>query len=74
MFAITQVSLNNQIVVPVEFRKFYGISAGDEISWTKTDDGILFNVVKKVTEEDIIGLIKKDLPYNSVEIKKRRTK
>ena len=38
MFAITQVSLNNQIVVPVEFRKFYGISAGDEISWTKTDE------------------------------------
>ena len=29
---------------------------------------------KKVTEEDIIGLVKKELPYNSVEIKKRRFK
>ena len=29
---------------------------------------------KKYTEEDIIGLIKKELPYNSVEIKKMGSK
>lgn len=29
---------------------------------------------KKVTEEDIIGLIKEELPYNSVEIKKEDQK
>lgn len=28
-------------------------------------------IEKKVTEEDIIGMIKEELPYNCVEIKKR---
>ena len=37
-------------------------------------NGMDFSKVKKVTEEDIIGLIKKELPYNSVEIKKRGSK
>ena len=36
--------------------------------------GILLRIEKKVTEEDIIGLIKTELPYNSVEIKKRGSK
>ena len=74
MYAITKVSSSNQIVVPAEFRKVYDITAGDELSWTKTEEGILLKVEKKVTEEDIIGLIKKELPYNSVEIKKRGSK
>ena len=74
MYAITKVSSSNQIVVPAEFRKDYDITAGDELSWTKTEEGILLKVEKKVTEEDIIGLIKKELPYNSVENKKRGSK
>ena len=36
--------------------------------------GILLRIEKKVTEEDIMGLIKEELPYNSVEIKKRGLK
>ena len=64
----------NQIVVPSEFRKYYDIEVGDKISWTNTEEGILLKVEKKYTEEDIIGLIKKELPYNSVEIKKRGSK
>lgn len=36
--------------------------------------GILLKIEKKVTEDDIIGLIKSELPYNSVEIKKRGSK
>lgn len=48
--------------------------AGNKISWTSTEEGILLKIKKKVTEEDIIGLIKKELPYNSVEIKKRGSK
>jgi bifunctional DNA-binding transcriptional regulator/antitoxin component of YhaV-PrlF toxin-antitoxin module len=36
MYAITKVSSSNQVVVPADFRKYYAISAGDEISWTKT--------------------------------------
>ena len=74
MYAVSKVSKSNQIVVPSEFRKYYDIEAGDKISWTKTEEGILLKVEKKYTEEDIIGLIKKELPYNSVEIKKRGSK
>ena len=36
--------------------------------------GILLKIEKKVTEDDIIGLIKSELSYNSVEIKKRGSK
>ena len=60
--------------MPSEFRKYYDIEVGDKISWTNTEEGILLKVEKKYTEEDIIGLIKKELPYNSVEIKKRGSK
>ena len=74
MYAITKVSSSNQVVVPADFRKHYDIVAGDEISWTDTEEGILLKIEKKVTEKDIIGLIKTELPYNSVEIKKRGSK
>lgn len=74
MYAVSKVSKSNQIVVPSEFRKYYDIEIGDKISWTNTEEGILLKVEKKYTEEDIIGLIKKELPYNSVEIKKRGSK
>lgn len=68
------MSSSNQVVVPAEFRKHYDIAAGDEISWTNTEEGILLKIEKKVTEEDIIGLIKNELRYNSVEIKKEGQK
>lgn len=74
MYAVSKVSKSNQIVVPSEFRKYYDIEVGDKISWTKTEEGILLKVEKKYSEDDIIGLIKKELPYNSVEIKKRGSK
>lgn len=32
------------------------------------------DIEKKVTEKEILGLIKTELPYNSVEIKKRGSK
>ena len=71
MYAITKVSSSNQVVVPSDFRKYYEIVAGDVISWTNTEEGMLLKVEKKVTEDDIIGLIKEELPYDSVEIKKK---
>ena len=74
MYAVSKVSKSNQIVVPSEFRKYYDIEVGDKISWTKTEEGILLKVEKKYTQDDINGLIKKELPYNSVEIKKRGSK
>ena len=74
MYAVSKVSKSNQIVIPANFRKFYDIKAGDQISWTNTEEGMLLKVERKYTEEDIIGLIKKELPYDSVEIKKRGSK
>jgi hypothetical protein len=37
-----------------------------------TEKEEILNSRKKVTEEDIIGLVKTELPYNCVEIKKTR--
>lgn len=74
IYAITKVSSSNQIEVPLYFSKHYGNVGGDEISWTNTEGGILLKIEKKVTEDDISGLIKSELPYNSVEIKKRGSK
>ncbi len=71
MYVLTKVSKSNQIVIPSEFRKKYNIKSGDKISWRNTSEGIFLKVEEKTTEEDIIGLIKEELPYNSVEIKKR---
>ena len=69
MYAITKVSSSNQVVVPADFRKYYDISAGDEISWTNTEEGILLKIEKKVTEEDIIGMIKKEKKRGSKGLK-----
>ncbi len=68
MYAITKVSSSNQVIVPADFRKHYDIVAWDEISWTNTEEGILLKI------EDIIRIIKEELPYNSVGIKKRGSK
>ena len=39
-----------------------------------TEKEEILNSRKKVTEEDIIGLVKTELPYNCVEIKKNKMK
>lgn len=70
----TKVSKNNQITIPKEFRIKYNILPKDKVNWLDTKKGILLTVNKKITEEDIISLIKEDIPYNSVEIKKRGAK
>ena len=54
-----------KLVLPIRLlylqtlEKYYDISAGDEISWTNTEEGILLKIEKKVTEDDIMGMIKK---------------
>ena len=58
MHAIAKVSSSNKIVVPENFRKHYDITAGEEISWINTEEGILLKIEKKITEKDIIVLIK----------------
>ena len=74
MYKSIKVSKNNQISIPLEFRKLLNIQAGDNIALRDVEEGILITNEKKVTEKDIIGLIKEEIPYNSVEIKKRGSK
>lgn len=74
MYKSIKVSKNNQISIPSEFRKLLNIQAGDNIALRDVEEGILITNEKKVTEKDIIGLIKEEIPYNSVEIKKRGSK
>jgi AbrB family looped-hinge helix DNA binding protein len=74
LYKSIKVSKNNQISIPSEFRKLLNIQAGDNIALRDVEEGILITNEKKVTEKDIIGLIKEEIPYNSVEIKKRGSK
>lgn len=74
LYKSIKVSKNNQISIPLEFRKLLNIQAGDNIALRDVEEGILITNEKKVTEKDIIGLIKEEIPYNSVEIKKRGSK
>ena len=53
-------------MVLLQVMKFHG--------QTQKGGRILLKIEKKVTEDDIIGLIKSELSYNSVEIKKRGSK
>ena len=74
MYKSIKISKNNQISIPLEFRKKFDIKEGDYITLRDVDEGILLTCEKKVTENDIIGLIKNEVPYNAVEIKKRGSK
>ena len=66
----TKLYKNNQTNVPQELIKKYNLSPGDILEWLDTGDGAELRFRKKVTEKDIIGLVKEELPYNSVELKK----
>ena len=74
MYKSIKLSKNNQIALPLEFRKLLNIRPGDNIELRSVEEGILLTPRKKTKEEDIIGLIKEEIPYNSVEIKKRGSK
>ncbi|SMP18190.1 AbrB/MazE/SpoVT family DNA-binding domain-containing protein [Halobellus salinus] len=41
MWKPTRISEHGRVTIPKEFRDTYDISAGDEIVWMDTDDGIL---------------------------------
>lgn len=74
MYKSIKLSKNNQIELPLEFRKILNIHSGDNIELRSVEEGILLTPRKKTTKEDIIGLIKEEIPHNSVEIKKRGSK
>ncbi len=51
----------------------FNLKPEDHLAWrdSENNDEIIITIQKKVSAEDITGLIKEELPYNSVEIKKR---
>lgn len=59
----------NRLCFPC-FQKIEYPAEGDTISLKNTKEKTELEYEKKVTEKDIIGLIKNELPYNCVEIKK----
>ncbi|GAA5819798.1 MAG: putative regulator PrlF [Methanobrevibacter sp. CfCl-M3] len=64
-----------QTVILSEIRKKIDVNPDSIVEWKINEKGkVELDFRKKVTEEDIIGLIKEDLSYNSVEIKKRSAK
>jgi len=75
MITTTKFYNRFQTVVPLEIRKKMNISPDDIIEWYITDNGkVELSFRTKVTEKDIVGMIKEKLPYDSVEIKKRGAK
>ena len=71
MLSKTIISNGYQTVVPARIRKAHQIIPGDVLEWTDTEKGIIVQPRKKVTFQDIIGLIKTEEPSDAVEIKKR---
>jgi bifunctional DNA-binding transcriptional regulator/antitoxin component of YhaV-PrlF toxin-antitoxin module len=71
MIATTKLYNKFQTVVPVEIRKKLNVSIDDVVEWELTEDGgVKVKFRKKTTLNDISGIIKDDLPYNAVELKK----
>jgi len=71
MLASTKLYNKYQTVVPSEIRKRLNVEEDDILEWDVTEDGcakIMFR--KKMTDEDIIGIIDGKLPYNAAELKK----
>ncbi|NYB27721.1 MAG: hypothetical protein HVN34_10435 [Methanobacteriaceae archaeon] len=64
-----------QTVIPAEIRKKIHVDPDSIIEWSINEKGkVELEFRKRVTEKDLIGLVKEKLPYNSVEIKKRAGK
>lgn len=66
----TKISNGFQTVVPSEIRKKFDINPGDQLEWVLTDDEVTLRFRKKVTLEDILGMV--DGPEtDAVELKKK---
>ena len=71
MLSETIISKGYQTVVPAKIRKAHNIIPGDVLEWKDTDKGIIVQPRKKVTFQDIFGLIKTEGVFDAVETKKR---
>ncbi|MGL6299219.1 MAG: AbrB/MazE/SpoVT family DNA-binding domain-containing protein [Methanobacteriaceae archaeon] len=75
MTTTTKVYNGNQTTIPSEVRKKYNVAPEDIVEWKITDNGTLeLSFRKKVELKDVLGLIKEDIPYNAVELKKMASK
>ena len=75
MMAKTSIYPKYQTTIPKEIRKKLDLKENYVIEWDINENGkVELTFRKKLTEEDIAGMIKKELPYDSVEIKKRGSK
>ena len=67
----TKIYKNFQTSIPKEVRETFGVTKDTIVEWGIDENGKPeVNFRKKVTVDDIIGLIKTDEPTNSVELKK----
>ena len=71
MTVTTKVYNSNQTIIPSEIRKKYNVKPDDIVEWNINENGkpeLTFR--KKVNFDDVFGLIKEEVPYNAVELKK----
>lgn len=67
----TKIYKNFQTSIPKEVRETFGVDQDTIVEWGIDENGKPeVNFRKKVTVDDIIGLIKTDEPTNSVELKR----
>lgn len=75
MMITTKLYNRYQTVIPAEIRKKIHVDPDSIIEWSINEKGkVELEFRKRVTEKDLIGLVKEKLPYNSVEIKKEQEK
>lgn len=70
MITETKISKGFQTVVPSDIRKKFDVGPGDILEWKPTEEGAEVRFRKKVTIDDIFGIV--DGPEtNAVELKKK---
>jgi len=75
MTTTTKVYKSNQTVIPSEIREKFNVTPDDIVEWNINEKGkpeLTFR--KKVELKDVLGLIKDDIPYNAVELKRMASK
>ena len=71
IFSHTKIYKNFQTSIPKEVRETFGVNKDTIVEWGIDENGKPeVNFRKKVTVDDIIGLIHTDEPTDSVELKK----
>ncbi|MDZ4170850.1 MAG: AbrB/MazE/SpoVT family DNA-binding domain-containing protein [Methanobacteriaceae archaeon] len=70
MASTTKISNGFQTVVPSEIRKLFDIGPGDILEWKPTENGAEIIFRKKVSFQDVAGMVKVE-PTDAVELKKK---